>query len=173
LIPTAREGGLPGGGSWARNLKNPWGFNREGILVSQTRLQKINERFREELSEMLIREISDPRLSGISVTEVQIDRELAYANIYVSALEGAERSEEVLQALKHAQGFLRRELAQRVELRTFPRLRFHWDATFERAEKIERLIASLHSEDAQADSEPGEKKPSESNNNHDEMDLNE
>ena len=142
-------------------------------MVSQTRLRKINERFREELSEMLIREISDPRLSGISVTEVQIDRELAYANIYVSALEGAERSKEVLQALKHAQGFLRRELAHRVELRTFPRLRFHWDPTFERAEKIERLIASLHSEDAQVDSEPGENKLSESNNNHDEMDLNE
>jgi ribosome-binding factor A len=142
-------------------------------LVSQTRLQKINERFREELSEMLIREISDPRLSGISVTEVQIDRELAYANIYVSALEVAERSEEILQALKHAQGFIRRELAQRVELRTFPHLRFHWDATFERAEKIERLIASLHSEDAQTDSEPGEKNPSESINDHDEMDVNE
>ncbi len=124
-------------------------------MVSQTRLQKINERFREELSEMLIREISDPRLTGVSVTDVQIDRELAYANIYVSALEGVERSEEVLQALKHAQGFLRRELAHRVELRTFPRLRFHWDPTFERAEKIERLIASLHREDVQEDSDQG------------------
>jgi ribosome-binding factor A len=142
-------------------------------LVSQTRLQKINERFREELSEMLIREISDPRLTGISVTDVQIDRELAYANIYVSALEGVERSEEVLEALKHAQGFLRRELAHRVELRTFPRLRFHWDPTFERAEKIERLIASLHSEDVQADTELNEEKSAEENNLHDEMDMNE
>jgi ribosome-binding factor A len=141
-------------------------------LVSQTRLQKINERFREELSEMLIRDISDPRLTGVSVTEVQIDRELAYANIYVSALEGAERSEEILQALKHAQGFLRRELSHRVELRTFPRLRFHWDPTFERAEKIERLIASLHSQDTQADG-PGEKKSAESTNTDDEMDLDE
>jgi ribosome-binding factor A len=142
-------------------------------LVSQTRLQKINERFREELSEMLIREISDPRLTGVSVTDVQIDRELAYANIYVSALEGVERSEEILQALKHAQGFLRKELAHRVELRTFPRLRFHWDPTFERAEKIERLIASLHNEDIQADSESEEEKSAKSNDLHDEMDLNE
>jgi ribosome-binding factor A len=142
-------------------------------LVSQTRLQKINERFREELSEMLIREISDPRLTGVSVTDVQIDRELAFANIYVSALEGVERSEEILQALKHAQGFLRRELAHRVELRTFPRLRFHWDPTFERAEKIERLIASLHHEDIQADSETEEEKSAGSNNLNDEMDLNE
>jgi ribosome-binding factor A len=142
-------------------------------LVSQTRLQKINERFREELSEMLIKEISDPRLSGVSVTDVQIDRELAYANIFVSALEGVERSDEILQALKHAQGFLRRELAHRVDLRTFPRLRFHWDPTFERAEKIERLIASLHSEDVQADSDLEEKNSAESNNLQDEMDMNE
>jgi ribosome-binding factor A len=142
-------------------------------LVSQTRLQKINERFREELSEMLIRDISDPRLTGVSVTDVQIDRELAYAHIYVSALEGGERSEEILQALKHAQGFMRRELSHRVELRTFPRLRFHWDPTFERAEKIERLIASLHREDFQADSEPMKKESTQSNQLNEETDLNE
>jgi ribosome-binding factor A len=67
----------------------------------------------------------------------------------VSALEGSERSEEILSGLEHAHGYLRRELAQRVDLRQFPRLRFHWDPTFERAETIERLIASLHQEDGQ------------------------
>jgi len=96
---------------------------------------------------MLLQEVSDPRLSGISVTDVEVDRELAYANIYVSALEGSSRSQEVLSGLEHAQGFLRRELAQRIELRTFPRLRFHWDPTYERAEKIERLIAELHAQE--------------------------
>jgi ribosome-binding factor A len=97
---------------------------------------------------MLIQEISDPRLEGISVTDVKIDRELAYAEIYVSALEGSARSKEILEGLEHAQGYLRKELSQRIELRTFPRLRFHWDPTFERAEKIERLIASLHQEES-------------------------
>lgn len=95
---------------------------------------------------MLIHEISDPRLAGVSVTDVRVDRELAYASVYVSALDGSERSGEIIQALEHAQGYLRRELAQRVDLRTFPRLRFVWDATFERAERIEKLIAELHRE---------------------------
>ena len=98
------------------------------------------------MSEILIHEISDPRLARISVTDVRIDRELAYASIYVSALEGFERSKEVIEGLEHAQGYLRRELAQRVDLRSFPQLRFSWDATFERAERIEQLIASLHNE---------------------------
>lgn len=96
---------------------------------------------------MLIQEISDPRLEGISITDVRIDRELAYADVYVSAWEGSERSQEILEGLQHAQGHLRHELSQRIELRTFPRLRFHWDPTFEKAERIERLIASLHEEE--------------------------
>jgi ribosome-binding factor A len=115
-------------------------------LVSKTRATRIAERIREVLSEMLIQEVSDPRLLGISVTDVTVDRELAYAEIYVSALEGSERSSEILAGLEHAQGYLRRELAQRIDLRQFPRLRFHWDPTFERAEVIEQLIASLHDE---------------------------
>jgi ribosome-binding factor A len=109
---------------------------------------------------MLIQEISDPRLEGISVTDVKVDRELAYAEIYVSALEGSARSKEILEGLEHAQGYLRKELSQRIELRTFPRLRFHWDPTFERAEKIERLIASLHQEESQLAPNPADEEMS-------------
>lgn len=103
---------------------------------------------------MLIQEVADPRLDGISVTDVRVDRELAYADIYVSALEGFERSSEILEGLEHAQGHLRYNLSQRIELRNFPRLRFHWDPTFERAEKIERLIASLHQENESVNAPP-------------------
>ena len=119
-------------------------------MVSKLRLQRINDRIREELSEMLLQEVSDPRLVGISITDVKVDRELAYADVFVSALEGSERWQEIHEGLKHAQGFLRRELSQRVELRVFPRFRFRWDPTFERAERIEQLIASLH-EDSQSE----------------------
>ena len=117
-------------------------------MVSKMRTNRIADRIQNELSVMLIQEISDPRLSGISITDATVDRELAYADIYVSALEGEVRSEEVLAGLEHAQGYLRRELSQRIELRVFPRLRFHWDPTFERAEKIEKLISSLHDDAA-------------------------
>ena len=125
-------------------------------MVSKLRAQRMADRIREELSEMLIHDISDPRLAGISVTDVSVDRELAYANVYVSALEGSERSEEVLEGLQHASGYLRRALAQSIDTRTFPRLRFHWDPTFERAEKIERLLASLHEEQESDTEQDGE-----------------
>ena len=92
---------------------------------------------------MLVREISDPRLRFIYVTDVKVDRELAFADIFVSAVEGGVRSEEVLAGLESASGYIRRALASRVELRTFPRLRFHWDPTPEHADHIEQVLAEL------------------------------
>lgn len=112
-------------------------------MPSKMRLQKIADRIQQELSELLIFKISDPRLEGISVTGVDVDRELAFANIYVSAVEGSSRSADVLAGLESASGFIRHELAARVELRAFPRLRFHWDPTPENADRIERILAEL------------------------------
>jgi ribosome-binding factor A len=112
-------------------------------MPSGTRLQRIADRIRQELSEMLIREISDPRLKQIYVTDVKVDKELAYADIYVSAVEGVSRSADVLAGLESASGFIRKNLASRVELRTFPRLRFHWDMTPENADHIEKVLAEL------------------------------
>lgn len=112
-------------------------------MPSKLRLQRIEDRIQQELAAMVINQVSDPRLEGISITDVKVDRELSYADIYVSAVEGNSRSNDVLQGLEHASGFLRRELAHRIELRVFPKLRFHWDITPERADHIERLLASL------------------------------
>ena len=92
---------------------------------------------------MLIHEINDPRLKQIFVTDVKIDRELTVADIYISAVEGSARSEEILAGLESASGFLRKNLASRVQVRTFPRLRFHWDPTPENADHIEKILAEL------------------------------
>ena len=123
-------------------------------MVSKTRATRIAERIREELSTILVMKSMDPRLSGLSVTDVTVDRELAFAEIYVCALEGVEHSEGYLSGLEHAQGFLRSELARRIELRVVPRLRFHWDPTLEKAEVIERLISSIHKDDQNQAGQP-------------------
>jgi ribosome-binding factor A len=114
--------------------------------VSRLRSQRIADRIHEELSEMLIRQVQDPRLEGVTITGVRVDRELTFADIYISAIEGSQRADEVISGFEHASGFLRSELARKVELRTFPRLRFHWDPTLEKAEHIEKLLASLKHE---------------------------
>lgn len=97
---------------------------------------------------MLVKgEIRDYRLLGATITEVKVDRELSYAEIYVSALEGEQRSAEILAGFESASGYLRKMLSERIELRSFPRLRFHWDPTPEKAERIEKLILEIKKED--------------------------
>jgi ribosome-binding factor A len=120
-------------------------------MPSQIRIKRISDRIRDELSTLLLTEAQDPRLSGISVTDVKVDRELAFADVYVSAVEGQERKKEVLDGLISAQGFLRRALADRVDLRAMPRLRFHWDITPERADHLEKLLATMKAEDEARD----------------------
>jgi len=119
-------------------------------MPSGVRLQRIADRIRQEMSEMLVREISDPRLEQIFITDVKVDRELSYADVFVSAVEGHERSKEILAGMESASGFMRRALAGRVDLRVFPRLRFHWDPTPENADHIEKVLAGLRENKGEA-----------------------
>ena len=116
-------------------------------MVAKIRAKRIAEQIQEDLAELLLGTVTDPRLAGVTVTDVTVDRELAYATVYVSALEGSERKEEILEGLHSASGFLRSQLAQQFELRTFPKLRFKWDSTPERAARIDELLTKLAESD--------------------------
>lgn len=117
-------------------------------MPSKLRLERIGDRIQQEISEMLVRqELQDPRLIGVSITEVKVDRELAFASIYVSALEGSGRSKEILQGFESASSYIRKLLSMRIELRSFPRLRFFWDPTPERADRIEQILATIKKEE--------------------------
>ncbi len=117
-------------------------------MPSKLRLIRISDRIRQEISEMLVKqEIHDPRLLGATITDVNIDRELAFASIYVSAFEGSSRSKEILDGFQSASSFIRKNLAERIELRSFPRLRFYWDPTPERADRIDQLFAQIRQDE--------------------------
>jgi len=115
-------------------------------MASKARARKVGDRIREELADILMRDVADPRLSMITITEVDVDRELAYAHVYVTASGDDERMDEVLAGLEGAQGFLRSQLAARIQLRSFPQLRFRWDASQERGMRIEELLDKLREE---------------------------
>jgi ribosome-binding factor A len=115
-------------------------------MVSQARARRISDRVGEELAVLLQREISDPRLSMVTVTAVDVDRELAFATIYITAIGSDDRREEVLQALEGATGFIRKQLSDRIRLRQFPKLRFRWDASQARGARIDELLDMLEQE---------------------------
>ncbi len=107
------------------------------------RQKRVADRIQLELGDLFLRGTKDPRLALVTVTDVTIDRDLAYAEIYVNAMGAEERRSEVMEALEHAKGYLRREIGARVRLRRTPELRFHWDPSLEHAERIAQLLDGL------------------------------
>lgn len=111
--------------------------------MSTVRQRRTAEQIRTTLSQLLLLEMKDPRLQGVTVTRVTIDRELQYADIYVHALAEDEREEEVMEAMQKAAGFLRRELGNTLRLRHVPQLHFHWDPSLAHADRINRLLDDI------------------------------
>ena len=116
--------------------------------MTSLRQQRVADLLRTSLSNLLLFEVNDPRLSGITITEVQIDRELEYASIFVNALGEDHRQDEVVEALERATGFFRHKLSKSLDLRKTPQLRFAWDTAFEQAERIDDLLKGLDLPDA-------------------------
>ena len=110
------------------------------------RLERLNSMLRQELSDLLRREVKDPRLSlgMISITEVDIAPDLKYAQVFVSSLGGTEEKEQVLESLRRAGGFLRSELADNLRLRYTPELDFRWDDRIEYGAHILDLIDKVN-----------------------------
>ena len=112
--------------------------------MSKIRRQRVAEQIQVIMSELFLRELSDPRLSNLTVTDVTIDRELQYADVYINSWDREIDRDEVMGALDKATGFLRHQLGQRMRLRTIPNLHFHWDTLLEHAEVVDSILDSLY-----------------------------
>jgi len=108
------------------------------------RIERVNNLIRREISELLQRQVKDPRLGGfVTVTEVSTSPDLRYAKIFVSRIGGEGEKQETLNALAGASGFFRNELAKRLNLRRIPELSFHWDDSIERGAHLSQLIDQI------------------------------
>lgn len=105
------------------------------------KIERVSSLFREEISYLLSREVKDPRLSGlITVTEVSVSTDLRHAQVYVSIVGSKEEKLSVMSGLKSATGFIRRELAHRLNIRRIPELNFLLDDSIEKGTKVLQLI---------------------------------
>ena len=113
--------------------------------MAEQRLKRIESLLQQELATMIQRgEIKDPRVESLTtITAVEVTKDLAHAKVWVSRHGERERLAAGVEALNHAAGFIRGELARRVPLRTFPRLRFVLDDSMERGFRIAQKLRDV------------------------------
>lgn len=107
------------------------------------RQEKVQEQLVQEISEIIRRDLSDPRLGFITLTGAEISRDLRHAKVYISVLGDEESRKQSLIALNRASGMLRGEFARRAHLRIAPELEFRYDDGIERGARIFELLHSV------------------------------
>jgi ribosome-binding factor A len=115
------------------------------------RLQRVNQLIREEISHVLQRELKDPRLGFVTVTEVDVAKDLRTAKVYVSVLGSEAEWRASLTALEHARGFIRNWLTPRLRLRAIPHLTFHPDRSMAHAAHIQTVLEELRASEGRGD----------------------
>ena len=110
------------------------------------RQKRVSETIRKAVSEIFLRELSDPRIRLATVTRVEVSADLLHAKIFVSILGEESEQRTVFRGLKSAAGYIRKELGHRVKLRFLPNLQFIHDQSFEKALEVNRLIDELTAE---------------------------
>jgi len=111
------------------------------------RIERVNSVIRQELSELLQRQVKDPRLGNfVAVNDVSTSPDLRYAKVFVSRIGSEEEKQETLSVLAGASGFFRNELAKRLRFRHIPELSFQWDDSIERGDYLLQLINKVSSD---------------------------
>ncbi|HET7175354.1 MAG TPA: 30S ribosome-binding factor RbfA [Gammaproteobacteria bacterium] len=105
------------------------------------RSTRVAEQLQRELAGLVGKALQDPRAGLVTVTSVELSKDLAYAKVFVSAIGGSLSQQELISALQQASGYIRHEVGQAMRLRIIPELRFRYDETLERAARLEDLIA--------------------------------
>ena len=124
--------------------------------MSSYRMDRTSEDIKRELTAIL-RTVKDPRVTGlVSIVRVEVTNDLSYCTVYVSTMEGLERSKTAVQGLKSAAGFIRRELGKRLSLRHVPQLIFKATDSIEYGTHISQLLHELEPEQAGDEAAPSQ-----------------
>jgi ribosome-binding factor A len=116
-----------------------------------SRAARIADQIQRDLSGLIRQEVKDPRVGLVTITAVEVNRDLSHAKVYVSSLGETTSTEQSVDALQHAAGFLRSKLARTLKVRSVPQLHFLYDASVERGVRLSHLIDEAVAGSAQPD----------------------
>lgn len=111
-----------------------------------SRADKVSRTLMKEISQIIHDEIKDPRLGFITITDVELTQDLRFAKVYLSILGSSEQEKQTLSILKHATGFIRMLIGQRIELHFVPEIVFKIDRSIEYGMKIEEQLQKIKDE---------------------------
>jgi ribosome-binding factor A len=114
--------------------------------VSAYRKDRLASEIVRQTSRLVQSELSDPRLGFVTVTRAKVSDDYKYATVYVSVMGAPKQKKLSLSGLRHARGFVQRELARRIQMRSFPEIRFELDDSIDKAFKISGIIDGLNRE---------------------------
>jgi ribosome-binding factor A len=117
------------------------------MATEPRRPERVAEMVLRELSSMLVRDLKDPRLRGVTLTGVKMTDDLRHARVFFSHFEGAQRATETIAGFKSAGGFIRRQVGRSLGLRYAPELEFEFDPGSERAARIDTLLREARRQD--------------------------
>jgi len=120
-----------------------------------SRASRVADQIQRDLSGLIRQEVKDPRVGLVTITAVEVNRDLSHAKIYVSSLAEAAGVEQSVEALQRAAGFLRSQLSRTLNLRSVPQLQFLYDASVERGVRLSHLIDVAVASDNRLGSEDG------------------
>lgn len=111
--------------------------------MNKLRLSRVGEEIKKELSILLQREMKDPRIGFVTVTDVEVTSDLQLAKVYVSIFGSDEEREASLEGLRKAKGYLRTEIGRRIKLRHTPDLVFKLDQSIDYGKKIDAILREI------------------------------
>ena len=120
------------------------------------RARRVADQMQRELSELIRLEIKDPRVGMLTITEVEVTRDMDHAKVFFTTLGGKPEHDACLEGLQRASGFLRTQLSQRMQLRQVPKLSFVYDHSVERGVQLSQLIETAVAEDRTRNPEAAE-----------------
>ncbi len=127
--------------------------------MARHRIKRVNEQLRREISRLLVGEVRDPRVGSVTVTRVSAAPDLTLARVFVQLLGDEEERKTTMQGLEGATPFIRSALADRIEMRRVPELRFEIDESLEHALRIERLLSEAAMGEDREDESPEDESP--------------
>ena len=111
--------------------------------MGQLRIDKVQEFIKQEISQIIQKDIKDPRVGFVTVTDVEMTRDLRHAKIFLSLMGSDEQKKATWEALNRALGFMRSEIGKRIRLRCTPELSLHLDKSLDYSNHIQKLLLQL------------------------------